>query len=330
MSQTAPLLAGGRAIPVAQAAPVSAEMTMAFEPVIAPHDGLLVRERLFPSQMMCGALEKQLVFNVGAWNAAMPDRLEDDAFSPLAGDFVAQGNPKIFSLREEGDCMKRYCCHQWRETTVGLFAEPFSISLGAPGSSTAGEIISGGGWYGNTPLLEFFRPFQCTAVVPCAPCWMLNPQVMEVRVPESIATGQAGASIGRISMEWKWWNPWWHQMHYTATDGRGAPVYDIEVPNGCTNGFTNCCAPSMCNPIYSVNIRDATSKLHPIVGTIENQWPGCNFRGLCLSASAADNYVVKFPPKATPSEKALLVGALMLLNFNFFEARDNQKNNNQG
>ena len=46
-----------------------------------------------------------------------------------------------------------------------------------------------------------------------------------------------------------------------------------------------------------------------------------------MSASAADNYVVKFPSKATPSHKALLTGALMLLNFNFFETRDNQKNN---
>ena len=108
-------------------------------------------------------------------------------------------------------------------------------------------------------------------------------------------------------------------------DDRSKPIYDLVVPNGCTNGFTNCCAPSCFNPTYSILIKDAATQ--NVVGGLENQWPGCNFRGLCMSASAADNFVVKFPSTATPTHKALLTGALMLLNFNFFEQRDNQKNN---
>ena len=36
------------------------------------------------------------------------------------------------------------------------------------------------------------------------------------------------------------------------------------------------------------------------VGVFENQWPGCNLRGLCVAQSMADNYVVKFPEGAPP------------------------------
>ena len=61
------------------------------------------------------------------------------------------------------------------------------------------------------------------------------------------------------------------------------------------------------------------------VGVFENQWPGCNLRGLCLAQSMADNYVVKFPEGAPPEDKAALLGALFLVNFCFFEKRAGQK-----
>ena len=95
--------------------------------------------------MMCGALEKQLVFNVGSWNSSLPERLGDEHFAHLSGNFAVAGAPPIFSLREESECFNRYCCHQWRESTIGLFAEPFLVDP-TDTVSTAQSIVSGGGW----------------------------------------------------------------------------------------------------------------------------------------------------------------------------------------
>ena len=43
--------------------------------ILAPHDGLLVREKLFLSQVLCPLCEKQLRFNAGPWARDMPARL---------------------------------------------------------------------------------------------------------------------------------------------------------------------------------------------------------------------------------------------------------------
>jgi hypothetical protein len=257
-------------IPVATEAPKS--LGMEFESLLEPHEGLLIREKLYASQMMCAAIEKQLVFNVGSWDSSMPERLPDTVFAPLSGDFVVDTQPRLFSLREESECFQRYCCHQFRESTIGLFPEPFSVDPGAPGTNAAQALLSGGGWYGKTPLLSFFRPFRCTLVCPCAPCWMVNPQLMEVRAGDT--------EIGSIVMDWKWWNCCWPQLHYAVKDSRGVQQYDVSIPI-----CENCCAPSCCNEIYRVDINDSVTG--ETLGRLENQWPGCNFRGLCMKQSAA-------------------------------------------
>ena len=48
-------------------------------------------------------------------------------------------------------------------------------------------------------------------------------------------------------------------------------------------------------------------------------------RGLCMPNAAADNFVVRFPEAAAAQEKALLMAALFLHNFVYWEKRDNQR-----
>lgn len=61
------------------------------------------------------------------------------------------------------------------------------------------------------------------------------------------------------------------------------------------------------------------------VGEMQNQWPGWTARGLCMGNSAADNYVIKFPRAQDAVQRANMISALMLINLNFFEKRNNQK-----
>jgi hypothetical protein len=95
------------------------------------------------------------------------------------------------------------------------------------------------------------------------------------------------------------------------------------VPTCCGDGCRNFCAPTCFNPVFEMPVRDRATGA--TVGLLENQWPGWNCRGLCLGASMADNYAVKFPEGAPPADKAALLGSLFLLNFLFFEKRGNQK-----
>jgi hypothetical protein len=54
-----------------------------------------------------------------------------------------------------------------------------------------------------------------------------------------------------------------------------------------------------------------------VIATIENVWPGCNFRGLC--GQGFSNWVLKFPSNATGEEKSLLLSTLFLQEFQHFE-----------
>jgi hypothetical protein len=58
---------------------------------------------------------------------------------------------------------------------------------------------------------------------------------------------------------------------------------------------------------------------------VQNVWPGCNWRGVCMLNSGADNFVVRFPEGAGAQEKALLVAGVFLHNFVYWESRNNQK-----
>merc|ERR1719498_345395 len=105
-----------------------------------PYEGLLVREKLFWSQVCCALCEKKLRFNAGPWNSSMPARLQEEHFSILR-------TQHLFELREESTCFCRYCCHQHREAQLGIFA---------PNQ----DVGAGGGFQGFAPFLTVHRPFK--------------------------------------------------------------------------------------------------------------------------------------------------------------------------
>jgi hypothetical protein len=206
----------GYAVPVASvepSAPMIREIDVkAEEPwaaILSPHEGLLVREKLFLSQILCPACERQLRFNVGPWSRDMPARLDSEVFDQLV-------HQHTFEMREESSCCCRFCCHQFRESKIGMFA---------PNQDTR----AGGGFQGFDPYLTVERPFKCTC---CVGPIMCHPPEVTVTAPR----GGAATRVGHTVLNWQWFNccwPCWLVFDVTtAFDSEGnptgaAPQYEV-------------------------------------------------------------------------------------------------------
>lgn len=145
---------------------------------------------------------------------------------------------------------------------------------------------------------------------------MLNPQEMQVR-------GRGGRPLGGTVQNWSCYMCCWPVREYGIHDEAGRPEYVLRVPIACADGCTNCCAPTCFNAVYHMPILDAQSRVP--VGSVQSHWPGCNVRGILCAGNANNSYRLQFPEGATVSTKARLMSALLLVNFNFFEQRNDQK-----
>jgi len=271
--------------------------------------GLVLRERLYLSQICCAACEKKTSYTVGALpahNAGLEKQWLNDE------TMVAMLTPGAFEVREESGCCCRYCLHQSRELKLGYFAP--RVGGGQPGGGVWEGGLAGFGWpEGEIPALWLERPFKCTL---CCCCCLLNPQEM------SLYDGQE--VLGKALMEWDCCMVCWPYRRYGVLDAAGAKEYDVHVPLACADGCRNCCAPTCFNRVLTMPITAAGDAAQ--LGSLENHWPGCNCRGLCAAGMANNNYVVKFPQAASAAQKARLLSALHLIDFNFFERRANQQN----
>ena len=141
--------------------------------------------------------------------------------------------------------------------------------------------------------------------------------------------GQEREYLGRALFEWKWWNCLWPcDQHMSVRDSADRALYELHRPSDCAGGCVNCLAPTCCNRVHRTYIRrpgSAGGQATELVGELHNVWPGWSMRGLCMPNSAADNFVLKFPPDADAQDKSLLMAALFLHNFIYWERRGNQK-----
>lgn len=258
-------------------------------------------------QVICGACERKTQFKMAPWNRGFPERLEDEIF---------QQQNATAEIREESECCCRYCCHQNRELKLGLFP---------PMDSATSMGYENNGWPQNVaPQLVMERPFKCPLVCCCFMPW---PWEMTAIDP------QRNAPVGKAVFDWKWYNCCWPcDQHMDLFDGQGNKIYAVHAPlccGGCctpdgkSRAFRNFCAPTFCGPIFTATVHDALTGKE--VAEWQNQWPGCNVRGVCQADSGASNYVVKYPYGASPAQKATILTGMFLANFIYFEQRANQK-----
>lgn len=103
----------------------------------------MIRERLYLSQILIGACEKQTQFKVAAWDTTVPEDCDDEFFKQRA---------PMFQIKERSECCQRYCCHQFRALQLGVFP----LEVDADGNIRSQGDLEGGrsGWpEGIDPVL---------------------------------------------------------------------------------------------------------------------------------------------------------------------------------
>jgi len=284
---------------VALIAPPAQHMKDAsIEAILAPHKAVLIRQKLDKMEMICpGILQKDNKYKVAF---APPDKLKDlkdgSKTNESADDWEdkhfkkALKHGEIVTLKEKSSCMGKFCCGSYRE---------FSMKMNA-GDDVAAE--------GN--LGTMFRPFKCTILL-CG-LMLFNPQELTV-------SNREHKRLGKITQKWILPGSCCCSRYWSVTDDEGKKRYLISQKFFCN---TNQCAPSLFCPVHTIEINtpDGNEK----VGEINNFFPGCGWKKFWRLQGDADNFMIRFPKDATPADKALLLGANILIDYMVFEkAPDN-------
>eukprot|EP00193_Tetraselmis_chui_P003874 CAMPEP_0177760472 /NCGR_PEP_ID=MMETSP0491_2-20121128/5285_1 /TAXON_ID=63592 /ORGANISM="Tetraselmis chuii, Strain PLY429" /LENGTH=289 /DNA_ID=CAMNT_0019276373 /DNA_START=276 /DNA_END=1145 /DNA_ORIENTATION=+ len=250
---------------------------------LAPVPAVMVRQKLQIFEQFCPACEKQNFYRVGVVG---PESVAD----PPDGEVFNRMNPH-FVAQEDSTCMCRFWCGNLREFDLRLHQ--------AAGPDQAGA-----------QLLRMHRPFRCTL---CCCCCMANPQEMAV-------VSNEGMLLGKVVQDWSCGR----FCELFCCPG-GYSYYAIKGPGGDTqfyirhkfpticNGCVNCCAPTCCNKSFDIDILDADGRT--VLSMMKNVFPGFNCR--CLADSS--NLLMEFPAKATPEQRAVLLGGLFLVEYIHFE-----------
>jgi len=243
-------------------------------------EGIVVRQKLDIEEVFCPAFNKENKYKVGFYRKTDvgndPSKWEDENFKKIIK------HNKLFTLKENSECMDRYCCRHNRAFTM-----PIKASKKVTGTKkTVGQ---------------FNRPFKCTLY--CGFC-MLNPQ-------EISTEDHNGKVIGRTFYDYRIGDACCNKRRWRITNGQDEnPVYYL-VDDQCCNA--NACAPSLCCTERKLNITDPSDQE---VGFMINYFPGCNIKAFL---GTADNYRMEFPKDASPEIKAQLVATAVLVDYQVFE-----------
>jgi len=153
----------------------------------------------------------------------------------------------------------------------------------------------------SAPFLEIDRPCKCT-------CYCCNRP--EIRV-SYVENGQ-NQYLGKVV------NPWTCcDIELEVFDSANQLVYKIDG-NCCQLGL-HCSGP--CDACQTIDF-DIKTGGGEVVSTLQKRSPGC----VAAMVSEADNFSLNFPHKSTKEQRALLLCAVLFLDYRYFE----EKQNNQG
>lgn len=147
-------------------------------------------------------------------------------------------------------------------------------------------------------IIHLHRPLRCTSC--CFPCCL---QILEVSSPP-------GTPIGTVEQEWSCCVPL-----YRVKDADGSTVFKIEGPICTYSCFGS-------DVEFKVLSADGITQ----VGKISKQWSGL----LKEAFTDADIFGINFPMDLDVRMKGVLLGACMLIDFNFFEQSGNQERDRIG
>jgi len=182
--------------------------------------------------------------------------------------------------RERSSCLCRACCGDRRSFRMAM--------------ETEGKDED------RSPVFEMDRPWHCRWF--CFPCSFCT-QVINVY--------SHGRPLGHVRERC-----WICTPHLNVWDERDTLRYTMVGENMCCRCSLcsgACCWCIKCCPDFTFSIRDGVSGHEE--GTVTKKFSGV---GKELFTNA-DNYKMKFPPNASPNDRALLVSASVLIDYLYFE-----------
>jgi len=207
---------------------------------------------------------------------------------------------QVFPINKEGDkkgkqlfkCKEKSSCLS-RQCLSGE-CRPFQVTINTVDDEF--EELD------NEPFLKIDRPCKCT-------CYCFNrPEIIVTLVENG-----KDELIGKVKDPLNLCN-----LVVDVYDASGNLKYKVD--GSCCQLGMHCKLP--CDPCQTIDF-DIKSPSGENVSTLQKRSAGC-FKA---AISDADNFSVFFPPKATKEDKALLMAAVLFLDFRYFEENPNQHKN---
>jgi hypothetical protein len=253
---------------------------------LASIDGLYIQQRVEVLEALTGCDTKNRYHITPIPAGAIPDPARGTLPEAWLKHFRAQNEfAPLLKAKEESECCERQLC-----TPIRKFDMAFKDGAGQT-------------------FFSIHRPFRCTILCPCC---VISPQ-------ELTLYDAAGIPAAKATEEFKCC--WLCTKQFAAATFDGAPgsppntAYHMRVPDCYSSRGNNCLAPSCCNRDYDMDVYDASESV--VVGHAANVWPGCT----CAGLTERSNLVLRFPPNATPKQRAALVASTFLVEFYHFEMR---------
>jgi len=151
---------------------------------------------------------------------------------------------------------------------------------------------------GNDVKFTTERPFRCDRCFNCTPCCLAK-----------VHTSQRGAKLGHVQEDcFTCVTP-----RYTLYNEQGVPYARIRGPTLCFGGLLEACGPT------KFTLEETNGR--PLVDVVnKKKLNDSSFESFAFNTLGdSDDYHILFPDDATDQEKANIISALVLLDYQFFE-----------
>jgi len=208
-----------------------------------------------------------------------------------------EANSRWLYAKEESDCCQRICVPKCREFTMDV-----GIASNSPGQAQTFEQQLG--------LVE--SKFVIPMIRIHRPCFLICQQYTVQDGRGNNIGGGKDVCTNYIPCCPIKQNVWGPGRSIESDD----PQYQLVGPTGC---WVECISKCPCRSDLEFVLKDKNERR---VGMVANVPNGC----LKMCFTNADDYRVDFDPSATAAERGMLLAITFLLDFRFFEAKQEKKN----
>ncbi|MCQ2820033.1 MAG: hypothetical protein MJ252_22430, partial [archaeon] len=197
----------------------------------------------------------------------------------------------LFACQEESSWCSRNCCPS--------DSRPFMMKMK---QIVAQNVVTREDF--TKPYITFQRDFKCTC------CCLARPNMKGT-------FNESGVYFGKVQEPCSCCSP-----VFNVYNKDNLIRYSIFI-DCCQCGF--CCRTSFCGKLSEAvfNIFEGNSTQGVPVGKITRK-----VRGFENLISDADTFVLEFPPSASPEEKLMLIGSVLMIDYRYYESTESNDENN--